>query len=344
MRWRRGVALSVFSLLILSGTSAAQRQGGTTPGTPNTPSIIPEECLISGRVLYGGNFQAAENVSVELEQRGVVRDRTYTMGMGRFEFRGLSKNHFTIVVKADGYRTTRQEVDLTYFCQNRNTTIMLEAETVVVTENPTAPVVSARELEIPGKARKAFLKGVRELQERGEAEKSLKYFQKAIEIHPDYDEAYIQLAVAQLQLQNPAAAQEALETAVTVYPHNARAHVLLGMVYGGQGDLEAAVAALQRGVDADENSWLGHFELGKALFNQQRHQEALPHARKAHDLNPQNPGVHLLLHDVTLQLQDLETALAEVKEYIELYPDADLVPRLRQHAEILEQTIAARTP
>jgi tetratricopeptide (TPR) repeat protein len=329
-------------LLSVGGTAAAQQRGGTTPGSSNTPSIIPEECAIAGRVLYGNNFRAAENVSVHLEQRGVVRDRTYTMGLGRFEFRGLSKGSYTVVAKADGFKVTRHEVDLSYFCQSRNTTIMLEPETVVVTEDPAAPMVSARELEIPGKARKAFQKGVRELHEKGNAEKGLKHFQKAIEIHADYDEAYVQLAVANLQLKNPVAAQEALETAVSVYPQNARAQVLLGIMYGGQGDLDAAVTVLQQGVDADENYWLGHYELGKALVNQERHQEALPHAQRAHELNPQNPGVHLLLHDVTLRLQDLETALAEVKEYIELYPDADLVPRLRQHADMLEQTIAAR--
>ena len=338
MSGRRGVGLFIF-LLTVSGSAAAQR-GRTTPGT-NTPSVIPEACSISGRVLYGNNFQSAENVSVQLEQRGVVRDRTYTMGMGRFEFRGLTKNYYTVVAEAEGFKTTRQEVDLSYFCQNRQTTIMLEPETVVVVENPAAPAVSTRDLKIPGKARKAFEKGVRELHERGNAEKGLKHFQKAIEIHADYDEAYVQLAVAHLQLKNPVAAQEALETAVSVYPENARAQVLLGMMYGGQGDWESAVTTLQRGVDADENNWLGHYELGKALVNQERHQEALPHAQRAHELNPQNSGVHLLLHDVTLQLKDLETALAEVKEYIELYPDADIVPRLRQHADILEQTIAA---
>lgn len=340
MSWRRGAALLVF-LLTVSGTAAAQQRPGTT-GTSNTPSIIPEECAIGGRVLYGNNFQAAENVSVHLEQRSVVRDRTYTMGLGRFEFRGLGKDYYTIVAKADGFKPARQEVDLSYVCRNRNVTIMLEPETVVVTENPAAPMVSARELEIPDKARKAFQKGVRQLHEKGNAEKGLKHFQKAIEIHSDYDEAYVQLAVAQLQLENPVAAQEALETAVSVYSENARAQVLLGMMYGGQGDLEAAVTTLQRGVDADENNWLGHYELGKALVKQERHQEALPHAQRAHELNRQNPNVHLLLHDVTLQLQDLETALAEVKEYIELYPDADIVPRLRQHADLLEQTIAAR--
>jgi Flp pilus assembly protein TadD len=307
----------------------------------NTRSVIQEECAIAGRVLYGNNLRGAENVPVHLEKRRIIRDRTYTMSMGRFEFRGLAKGHYTIVAQAEGFQTTRHAVNLIYFCQNRANTITLQPETIVAAEKPAAPMVSARELEIPGKARKAFQKGVRELDEGGNAEKGLKHFQKAIKIHPDYDDAYVHLAVANLQLKDPVAAQEALETAVSVYPENARAQVLLGMMYGGQGDLDAAVATLQRGVDADENYWLGHYELGKALVNQERHQEALPHAQRAHELNPQNAGVHLLLHDVTLQLKDLETALAEVKEYIELYPDADIVPRLRQHADILEHTLAA---
>jgi Flp pilus assembly protein TadD len=300
--------------------------------------------MIAGRVLYGNNFQAAEGVSVYLERQGVVRDRTYTMGMGRFEFRGLSKYSYTVVAEAEGFKPTRHEVDLSFFCHERSTTIMLEPETVVVVENPTAPTVSARELEIPGKARKAFENGVRELHERGKVEKSLKHFQKAIKIHPDYDEAYVQLAVAHLQLQEPVEAQKALQAAVTVYPDNARASVLLGMLYADQGEWEPALLALQRGVAADDNHWLGHYELGKMLLRRERPQEALPHAQRAHELNPQNPGVHLLLHDVTLQLHDLKTALAEVNEYIELFPDADIIPRLRQHAEILEQTIAALAP
>jgi len=341
MNWRPG-ALFFLSLVTAGGPAAAQ-QPGSVPGASSSPSVIPQECSISGRVLYGNNFQAAENISVHLEQRGIVRDRTYTMGMGRFEFRGLTKDYYTIVASADGFRPTQHEVDLTYFCQNRNTTIMLEPETVVTVQGPTAPAVSARELLVPDDARKAYEKGVRELHGKGRPEKSLEHLRKAIELHRDYDEAYVQLAWAHLQLEKPAEAKEVLETAISVYPDNARAHVLQGLLYSQQGDLEAAIASLQRGVEADDNNWLGHYELGKALFRSERIQAALPHAQRAHELNLQNPNVHLLLHDVSLQLEDLETALAEVNEYIELYPDADIIPRLRQHAEVLQQTIAART-
>jgi TolA-binding protein len=308
---------------------------------PGTPGPEQPNCSIVGRLLFTHGEQPIQSVMIKLFHSGVPRDQTFTDSAGNFRFQYLTRGVYEVVVERDGYRTARTSADLTFVCVNYNVTVMMEPETVVRVEKTTEPTVSSRVLQIPDKARKEFQKGVKELEEKGKPEKSLPHFQRALEIYPDYDEAYVQLAVAHLQMNQPAEAQQALEQGIAVYDANARAYVLLGMILGKQGKLEKSIEALRAGVQADDNDWLGHFELGRALLKKRQGTEARLHAERAHELNPGNRGVHLLLHDVCMLQNDLKAALAEVDEYLRLFPDDELAPRLRQHGDDLRKSLAA---
>ncbi len=338
-------AAAVILLLFVPAMALAQERG-QQPSQQPQPSLprpeVDQGCTIGGRVLYAEDFTPAEGIMVRLLDRGVPRDQVFTSSGGRFRFRALPQGQFDVEVSLEGRKPTRVSVDLSFLCRNETTTILLERETVVVTYTAPGASVSARELQIPKDARKAYEKGLRELEEKNRPELSLGHFQKAIELYPDYDIAYLQLALAHLALQQNAEAQRVLEGATSVNGENARAFLLLGMVHGKQGHANESVRALKTAVGLDERDWLAHFELGRTLLANGLSRDAHTHAQRAHELSPQNRNVHLLLHDTCMQVQDYETALAEVDEFLELFPDDPLVPRLRRHGDELRKALRAK--
>jgi len=339
----RAGALIFFLLAPVMMTPAQQGQRPSQTPQPSLPRPeVDQGCTIGGRVLYAEQFKPAEGIMVKLFDRSVPRDQAFTRSGGHFEFRSLPRGQFEVEVTVEGYKPTRVSVDLSFACRNQTTTVLLERENVVVTYTAPGSSVSARELQIPKDARKAFEKGLRELEEKNRPDRSLDHFQKAIELYPDYDMAYIQLALAHVGLQQNAEAQQVLEDATSVNGENAQAFLLLGMVHSNQGHANETVRALKTAVRLDEKNWLAHFELARALLANGLSRDAHTHALQAHELNPQKRNVHLLLHDACMQVQDYDTALAEVDEYLELFPDDPLVPRLRQHGDELRKALRAK--
>ena len=76
-----------------------------------------------------------------------------------------------------------------------------------------ASQVSAHELQIPPKARKAFNKGT-ELLAAKESSASIPEFQRAIKIFPEFYEAYYKIGLADLNLQRYPEARTAFETSL----------------------------------------------------------------------------------------------------------------------------------
>ena len=334
-----------FLLLLLGFTGLTLSLPGSAQGQESNSNRIrkmpDQQCGISGRVLYGDVFKSAEGVVVKLTNRYVPVDQTFTGSEGRFAFGPLLQQQFDVEVEVEGYKPARVSVDLRYTCQEKTVTVLLEPAVIVTIQQPTEPLVSARELQVPGSARKAFAKGVQELQEKERPDRSLEHFRKAIEIHADYNEAYIQLARALLALNQQAEAQQVLERATEVNKENARAFLLLGMTHCQQGHAAECLRALREAVRLDKESWLAQFELGRALLEYGLADQAQPHAQRAHELNPKARNVHLLLHNVCMELGDYQTALAEVSEFLELFPEDERAAALRERGDLLWQSLQA---
>ncbi len=270
-------------------------------------------------------------------------EQTFTRSRGEFEFHNLKPGQYVVEVKADGYEVARQTVDIV-FGSRPGIVLLLEPTTQAGLKRPNpGRTVSAQELRVPRKARKAFTKGLRELNEKNRPDRSVPHFQKAIALYPEYGEAYVQLGVAHLYQGETAAAQETLERALTANQENARAHALLGMVYREQKHIDRSEQALQEAVKLEPGNWLAHMELAKTLLEQQKPGEALEHARQAHDLNAQSQTAHLLLYGLLIRQQNYQTALEELEKFLTLHPDHPSVANMRQARDKLRAALAGGT-
>jgi tetratricopeptide (TPR) repeat protein len=239
-------------------------------------------------------------------------------------------------VRQEGYLTLEQAFNLTDDPSLRGplVTLLLQPDPAKPPKpQPAAAPLSAREMAVPPEARKEFEKGYRELAERKHPELSVPHFQKAIELHRDYDEAYVQLALAFFEQRQRANALRTLSKAVEIYPQNARAFALLGKVLIDTNQVEPGIQALEEALALDETLWGAHADLGSALLYRKELDRALTHARRAFALNPQVPLTHVLLATVLQERKEYAEAVQVLDECLRQFPDGKLAAELRKQRD-----------
>ena len=94
----------------------------------------------------------------------------------------------------------------------------------------------------------------------------------------------------------------------------------LGMLQNREKDYAGAEKNLLHGLQLEEGSPEGHYELAKTYWAMGRWEDAEPHARKAAALQPAIPPAHVLLGNIALRKNDMPGALKEFQEYLTLDP------------------------
>lgn len=293
---------------------------------------------IRGNVVDAKTLQRLDQVYVALVgARGAIIRVAYTHA-GVFEIDRVDFGRYTLEVKQDGYQTARQELSLTFGAIPRQrVTIALQPLEARKVDESREGVVSVEELEIPSPARKEFVRGLEELNEKNQPGKSVKHFRKAIEIFPAYQEAYNQLILAHLLLGENTEAREAAVQAVDASPKNGRAFTLLGITFRNEKRYDESLEPLQRSVELDAEDNLALMELAKSLLALNRNAEALGYAESSHELDSGPADVHLVLFTALVREKQYVPALAELNEFLEKYPAN---PRVQEIQEQKKQLVA----
>lgn len=110
-------------------------------------------------------------------------------------------------------------------------------------------------------------------------------FQKAIELDPNYAEAYVGLAQNRMRdavltwTQFPVKALEQAygyaKKAIEIDASNAQAHTVMGYIYMRAGEYDLAIEELQRAIELNPNDWRSHRYLGAVALYSGRTDEAL---------------------------------------------------------------------
>jgi tetratricopeptide (TPR) repeat protein len=99
-------------------------------------------------------------------------------------------------------------------------------------------------------------------------------------------------AIASLQLGDRATGFRLLERALTLRPGHSDAHYNLGMALLEERRTEEAIEHLRAAAASNPGFALGHYNLAVAVFMAGRPAEALPSIREAIRLDPSNPDAH----------------------------------------------------
>jgi non-specific serine/threonine protein kinase len=181
-------------------------------------------------------------------------------------------------------------------------------------------------------AYEAFSRGMLNLRIATEesVQRAITLFERALEIEPDYVDALTALGNA-LQIRGTflalpdmvARARSLVERALAIAPNRADVHVRLGQILVVQGEIDAAEAAMRRGLALDPESALVHSALARVLWlGRARIDEAIRHFSRAAALAPEAGYTYLQLAFLQALDGDLDAAERHAKAAVELQQKA----------------------
>lgn len=196
--------------------------------------------------------------------------------------------------------------------------------------------VSARDLSIPEKARKAFFKGNQRLAARDWAG-GLVEFQRAIAAFPGYYEAWDKMGNADLDLSRNADAEAAFRKSIDLSAGKyAPPHSGLGLALCMEKRFTEAEASARDGIEIDPSYAAGHFALAWVLYVTGQLTESLESARRAVLEKPDFGEAWLLVAQIDMARHDSSALVQDLDEYLKVDPSGparDKAIALRDQAQ-----------
>ena len=128
-----------------------------------------------------------------------------------------------------------------------------------------------------------------------------------------------------------------LKEAVKIAPRYWQAWFYLGTCYRLIDKWEAAVEAFRKVVSIKDSQADAHNELSVALGQLGRREDALTHARMAHDLRPEDPGIISNLGLALMEMGHFDEARHHFQRAQKVAPDDDIVQRCIEELETREK-------
>jgi tetratricopeptide (TPR) repeat protein len=304
--------------------------------------VAPEPRTLSGTVYYAGGNQPAENINVELRttEGNMIAPQT-TSSNGWFEFRGLPRGIYVIAINAAGFEPVNFNVDLA-LNSSRGNVIYLRPRPSNSANSPHASPISTHELSMPHKARMLMESGKKKIYVDKNVQGGLVDFEQAVAIAPGYYEAYYQIALAGLILGQRDLAEKSFRKSIEVSGDKyGDADIGLGTAMLDKRAFSEGEKTIRRGIQLSPDSWLGHYELGRALLNEERIEDAEKAALQARSLAPNAAIIYRLLSNVHIRQKNYPALLGDLDAYLKLDPDSPAGIRAKQMREEVQQKIEA---
>jgi tetratricopeptide (TPR) repeat protein len=326
----------VVSLLLLPFSVRAQKDPLT--------NTLQNNLSATGNVYLVDMAHPAANILIHVrsEQGSDLAD-TSTNEAGYFNIYNLKPAIYTIDIDLNGFRRSETSIDL-QFGSIRNVLITLTPASGQASDR-TAGTVSTHELSIPAKAREMMQAGKIKLYEHNDAAGAIEDFSEALKIAPNYYEAEYQMAMAYLTQGKREEAAASFQTSIDLSEKKyGPGFIGLGTLAIDKQDTQTGEKLVRQGVALNPDYWLGHFELGRALFNEGKTDEAAKAADQAKSLAPNEPITYRLLTMIHLKQKDYRAAVADIDEYVKLDPDSAAGRRAKELRSQVAQKIDEQGP
>ncbi len=262
----------------------------------------------------------------------------FTDSKGRFRIRRLETGPYSLVAFVPGFEEVRQTVEIGAGLARKDGRIE-----VVVRFEPEksagaarrAHTISARELSIPDAARREF-REAQALLGRREVEAAIRRLERAVEIAPQFVEAWNNLGTIAYQSRRYEDAERYFRTALDHEPGAYAPAVNLGGVLLTLGRYQEALEYNLFAVAQEKREALANAQLGMNYYYLQRPEPALKYLQEAKRLDPNHfsyPQRYLAL--IYAQRGNASAAAAELEDLLKRHPDDPAAPLFAQTVEKL---------
>jgi len=259
---------------------------------------------------------------------GAVIVVAYTGPQGQFQVNRLPVGSYEVVATS-GLSEARERVRVTEG-DTMITLRMPNPATARASELGGRHSVSVAQMQVPEKALKEFKKA-QSAWEKQKFEEAAKRLDRALDIYPQFADAYTLRGVMHLSRNNLDDACANLERAIEIDGESGLAYVVLGAAYTSLTRFEDAVRVLERAVSLLPNSWQAQFELGRAQLAKGNFEGALRHASNAQQLGANDYApVHLIKAHALLGLKHYTDAMAELQVFLSKDPQGPQATKARE--------------
>ena len=167
---------------------------------------------------------------------------------------------------------------------------------------------------------------------QGNASNAINLYRQAIEMHPKFEGAHLNLGAVFSQTGRSREAEEEFRRATVLDPRDASAFNDLATVVAAT-NLDEALGLFKQATELDPNYADAHKNLGLALDTKGRREEAMTEYRHVTELRPDAQAHYLLGMDLGRSGR-MEEAVRELKETLRLQPDHELARQMLERLKI----------
>ncbi len=331
------------ALLCVGPSSWAQNPPSPSnpPGPNNPPTRRTQEfARVIGKIFpgYGAtNLPSLMTITLVSVTSGYMK---VSMVQGAsFEFSQVPPGRYRVRLESVGYEMAEKEIDVQPLGTGSTEFVSMilgppekDADDVQPTEG--MATVTASSLGVPTKAFKEMEKSAEE-SKKGNPKKAIDHLKKALKIHPEYAEAYNNLAVQYSKLGRDGEAIEAFEKSVQLQP-TARAYLNLGILHFRQQRSQEAIAALVQSNRLDATNVAPVRALAEIYYGIGQYILALKRFWEWNQLSPDPEAVLGMCHCYR-RLGFNEEARRQLRDYLAANPESERAQKIRQVLAELEK-------
>lgn len=313
--WRKVVVFTLVTLPVAFGhTTSALCQGIAS---------------INGQVTTqnGNTIPFGVTLRLETNQGQLVAEQPADSG-GHYEFDGLYKIDYQLVVTAKGYRTAIVPANLRHSAYSLTLNIQLTPKNKISYNK--GNITSVAELKIPRRAKKEYRKGLHAFKAH-HLSKAQRYFEQATQDFPCYSRAQTDLAtVLIIRKKRLSEAKTRLRKSIKCDGTYLNAYEVLAQLLTAERKYASSAKVLQQGLSHSPNLWQFHYQMGLARYGMKDYAEAEKELKKVSSLNKKPPPIlYVKLADVYVKESKFDNAYGEMKAYLQAKPNGPFAPRIR---------------
>jgi tetratricopeptide (TPR) repeat protein len=156
--------------------------------------------------------------------------------------------------------------------------------------------------------------------EKGEWDKAIRHYTKAIELNPGFDVAYYNRGVACGEKGQYEKAIEDYTKAIELDPQDANAYCNRAFAYGGKGQYDKAIADCTEAIELDPQCAMAYRNRGFAYHRTGQYHAAIRDWTKAIELEPENAWFYYLRADAHHMKHEWDAAIGDYSKAIDLDP------------------------
>lgn len=154
----------------------------------------------------------------------------------------------------------------------------------------------------------------------GQLPRAIEAYKKAVEVNPNYSEAYNNLALVYMDCNDAEKAVESIKKALEVAPHQAEAIYNLGNIYFKTGKYEMAAQAYHSVLRLRPDFANAHHNVGIIFMREKKYEYAIESFSEAVKLNPENAQFSNHLGVAFLKAGLIDDAIFTLKNTLKLSP------------------------